>query len=316
MGKFRNLGINTVIKHTDEKSLKTYISALNRLNVEWVRLEFNYYDPLPDSLMSDFVSMLESSGIRILGLLTGLVPGNLVNCIVPSIRFKSPLDTIEHYKEFCVKHADMYRNKISHWEIWNESNTLRFWIRKPNAAEYTQLVKETVSAMRPKVSEGTKFVFGGLMGDDVHVYAPFQKINFIQECADLGIDDYIDIYSFHPYIPACYVSRKPKEHYITGIKESAETYLKKYSHLKKPQWISEIGVCPLWTSVGEEKIGEIYAELYRHYNALDIPMFLWTLTDFKGKEYSRFNPETAFGLLDWDLNEKPVFTSLLKNLAQ
>ena len=42
------------------------------------------------------------------------------------------------------------------------------------------------------------------MGDDLRVIAPFQRINYIQECIDAGIDKYIDIYNFHPYDPICY----------------------------------------------------------------------------------------------------------------
>ena len=44
--KLPGLGINVVIKHPYESSLRTYIHYLNELRVEKVRLEFNYYEPI------------------------------------------------------------------------------------------------------------------------------------------------------------------------------------------------------------------------------------------------------------------------------
>ena len=101
--KFPGLGINVVLKHQDENSLKTYIHYLQELRVEWVRLEFNYYEIIPDSVMDFFVEELRRANIKILGLLTGLVPGNFINCMIPSLRFRSPFDTMDHYKTLSKK---------------------------------------------------------------------------------------------------------------------------------------------------------------------------------------------------------------------
>lgn len=62
--------------------------------------------------MDFFVEELRNADIKILGLLTGLVPGNFINCMIPSLRFKSPIDTLDDYKAFCEKNAERYKNTL------------------------------------------------------------------------------------------------------------------------------------------------------------------------------------------------------------
>ncbi|HMV45408.1 MAG TPA: hypothetical protein PK079_22285 [Leptospiraceae bacterium] len=313
--KFPGLGINVVLKHTDESSMKTYIHYLKELRVEWVRLEFNYYDALPDSVMDFFVEELRKADIKILGLLTGLVPGNFINCMIPSLRFKSPIDTLEDYKEFCEKLGTRYIKQITSWEIWNEPNTLRFWIRNPDPIEYVQLAASTAPILK-RINSKNKIVFGGLMGDDLRVVAPFQKINFIQECIDGGIDPYIDVYNFHPYDPICYFAKKPANVYFPTIAGVIDSFLHKYRAVRKPFIISEIGVCPLWLKITQTEIGQLYKEIYLHSISKRVDCYFWVLTDFKGPEYSRWNPETAFGLVTWDLKEKEMYKSFVTEMKK
>ncbi|MBP7283012.1 MAG: hypothetical protein KBA66_15620 [Leptospiraceae bacterium] len=313
--KFPGLGINVVLKHQDENSLKTYIHYLQELRVEWVRLEFNYYEIIPDSVMDFFVEELRRANIKILGLLTGLVPGNFINCMIPSLRFRSPFDTMDHYKTFCERNAERYKTQITHWEIWNEPNTLRFWVRNPEPIEYVELVAAAAPIIK-KINPKNKTIFGGLMGDDIRVVAPFQRINYMQECIDQGIDKYIDIYNFHPYDPICYFAKKPANIYFPTIAGIIDTVLHKYRAVEKPFIISEIGVCPLWLKITQTEIGQLYKEIYLHSLSKRIDCYFWVLTDFKGADYSRWNPETAFGLIDWELKEKEMYKSFVTELKK
>ncbi len=313
--KFPGLGINVVLKHQDENSLRTYIHYLQELRVEWVRLEFNYYEIIPDTVMDFFVEELRKADIKILGLLTGLVPGNFINCMIPSLRFKSPIDTLDDYKAFCEKNAERYKKHITTWEIWNEPNTLRFWIRNPEPIEYVQLAA-AVAPIIKKINPKNKTVFAGLMGDDLRVIAPFQRINYIQDCIDAGIDKYIDIYNFHPYDPICYFAKKPANVYFPTIAGVIDSFMHKYRAIRKPFIISEIGVCPLWLKITQTEIGALYKEIYLHSISKRIDCYFWVLTDFKGPEYSRWNPETAFGLIDWDLKEKEMYKSFVTEMKK
>lgn len=304
------LGINVVMKHGDQLSLSKYIESLKVLGVEWIRLEFNFYQPMDSSLMDFFISESHKSGIKILGLLTGLVPGTLINCVYPKLTFKNPLDVLDNYHSFVESNVRKYKSQIQYWEIWNEANTLRFWINTPNPQNYVKLVSTTTPIIK-KIAPNSSIVLGGLMSDDLHTYAPLQKIHFLRKCLDQGIDDYIDIYNFHPYIPSCYFSGKGYNFYLVEIKKAIDGYLNFYSDIKKPHWISEFGICPLWVKLSLNEIGRLYKEIYEYSRQRNLNFFLWTLTDFKDPEYSKWNPETAFGMLDFELNPKESFHSFL-----
>ncbi len=306
------LGINVVLKHLDRTSLNKYIESLQIMGAEWIRLELNFYSPLPKDVLDYFLNEINKTGIKVLGLLTGLVPGTLMNCIYPALKYRNPMDDIDNYLEFVRNHVTKYKSTIQYWEIWNEANTLRFWINKPNPKSYFNLVKETSPLIR-SISPNSTILLGGIMSNDLKSYAPFQKVHFVRECLDLGIDEYIDIYNFHPYIPSCYYSMKDIEYYKKEIKIAIEGYLKEYSEITKPNWISEFGICPLWVKLSLSEIGILYKEFYEFSRQREIPFFIWTLTDFKDLEYSKFNPETAFGLFDYDLNPKESAKSFIKS---
>lgn len=311
INQLRNLGMNIVIKHKDKKSVSQYVEHLNQLRVEWVRLEFNFYEPESDELNDFLIQELNRSNIKILGLLTGLVPGNFITSLMPSVYFVPPTDLLEKYLRFCEYYTRRYVDTIHHWEIWNEENTVRFWIHNPNPDEYLTMVKEASNVIR-NTNPSNKIVMGAIMGDDVTRFAPFQYMGFLQACVDRGIDEYIDIYNFHPYIPSCYVSRKEQEYYLPALVKAIEGFIAKYSFLNKPFWITEIGICPRWVKVSQEEIGKIYKDLYLYSLSKNIPIFFWVLTDFeKGEFYSRWNPEIHFGFLDFELKEKPLYTSFL-----
>lgn len=308
------LGINVVMKHNDKQSLSRYIDSLRELGVEWIRLEFNFYQPSDPELMDFLVSETHKNGIKILGLLTGLVPGTLVNCIYPKLKFKNPLDDLDNYHSFVEYNVIRYKSQIQYWEIWNEANTLRFWVRIPNPSDYVKLVSSIAPKIK-KISPNSSIVLGGLMSDDLHSYAPFQKIHFLRNCLDQGIDDFIDIYNFHPYIPSCYYSGKKYEFYASEIKKAIDGYLNFYSEIKKPHWISEFGVCPLWVKLSLSEIGKLYKEIYEYSRQRNMNFFLWTLTDFKDPEYSKWNPETAFGMLDFELNPKESYLTFQRTFG-
>jgi hypothetical protein len=308
------LGINLVPKHKDKNSIDSYIRHIKELRMDWVRLEFNFYSPEEDEVMDYLIERLYNENISILGLLTGLVPGNLMNCIIPSLKFQNPLDVLEKYSYFCSQIVQRYSQKISHWEIWNEPNTLRFWIKKPDSKEYTELVKNIAPVIK-KIQPEAKIILGGIMGDDRNRSVPFQEIKFLDACLELGIDDYIDVYSFHPYVMDCYFSFKSKKSYIPLITEAIFNFTHTYSRIKKPFWVTEIAICPKWVKVTEEDIGEIYSKLYEFCLSRKMNCFFWVLTDFKGPEYSSANPETSFGFLDWELNPKPLYKSFIQKIG-
>lgn len=302
----QSLGMNLVLKHPEQ--IQKYIHSLKKLSCGWVRLEFNFFAPETDAILDTVLDELEKAEIQVLGLLTGLVPGNMVNSIIPSLNFQNPLDSgLDEYLRFCQYYGERYRGRIRHWEIWNEQNTIRFWIRKPAAKEYMEMI-QAVSPLMRSIDNQNQIVMGAIMGDDIHKFAPFQEMYFLRQCLELGIDEWVDIYNFHPYVPSCYVSLQPKEYYVPAIREMIENFCQEYDEIKKPIWITEFGICPKWVKISQKEIGEIYYELLNLAESLAMKFFLWVLTDFPATvDYSWANPELYFGLLDQELQEKEMF---------
>jgi hypothetical protein len=85
--------------------------------------------------------------------------------------------------------TEHYRDRIRHWEIWNEPNLL--WSpRGPSAVAYTELVKQTSPVIRASIPNAV--VIGGALGDTDHV-------SFLQSCLEAGMADDVDRVSVHLY---------------------------------------------------------------------------------------------------------------------
>jgi hypothetical protein len=94
--------------------------------------------------------------------------------------------------------ADHFRDRVQHWEIWNEPNIRGFWKPKePRAADYLELVKMTVPEIRCRVPDAV--IIGGALAGMPRKY--------LAECMDLGLGDHVDKISYHPYRPV------PEENY-------------------------------------------------------------------------------------------------------
>lgn len=96
---------------------------------------------------------------------------------------------IEYWKEFAGRLIERYKTKVSHWELWNEPNTIWFWKPKPKAEKYVALMKEFYTLLK-ELDPKAKITGGSLARLDL-VYA--------DSLFQLGIGKYIDAISYHPY---------------------------------------------------------------------------------------------------------------------
>ncbi|MGC9344085.1 MAG: hypothetical protein ACP5E3_15385 [Bacteroidales bacterium] len=105
--------------------------------------------------------------------------------------FLSPVsdEQLKAWSVYASNVISRYKNQIDYWEIWNEANTIWFWKPEPNAEEYINLVKFTRKII-DELDPGSTVIGGGVARLDVP---------FAEKCFQLGIADYINVFSFHPY---------------------------------------------------------------------------------------------------------------------
>lgn len=83
-----------------------------------------------------------------------------------------------------------FKNRISHYEVWNEPNHPHFWSpEKPSAEQYAKLVIITSQAVKKEFPEA--IIIGGAM-------AGFD-FEFAESVLLAGAGKYIDKYTYHPY---------------------------------------------------------------------------------------------------------------------
>lgn len=86
--------------------------------------------------------------------------------------------------------ADRYRDRVRHWEIWNEPNHTSFWRpSRPDPADYLRLVRMTAPVIREQVPDAV--LIGGAMAGIGR--------EFFRGCIEAGLGALIDRFSYHPY---------------------------------------------------------------------------------------------------------------------
>jgi len=101
-------------------------------------------------------------------------------------------EAMEGWVRYTQAIAEHFRDRVRHWEIWNEPNISGFWKpNKPSAADYVKLVKQTAPEIRKRV-DGAVIVGGALAG---------MPTKYLEQCMEAGMGDYVDRISYHPYRP-------------------------------------------------------------------------------------------------------------------
>ncbi|MFH1847980.1 MAG: endo-1,4-beta-xylanase, partial [Candidatus Omnitrophota bacterium] len=71
-------------------------------------------------------------------------------------------EAIKNWVNFVAKAVARYKDKIKHWEVWNEPDFDGFW--KPTSADnYVKLLKATYATAKA-VDPDCRIILGGLMG--------------------------------------------------------------------------------------------------------------------------------------------------------
>jgi len=99
---------------------------------------------------------------------------------------------MEAWKNYTGKIVDHFRDRVRHYEIWNEPNNNWFWKPgKADAAGYVKLVEQTSAIIRQRLPNAV--IIGGAFAGI--------PMDYIKKCLDAGLARHIDKLSYHPYRP-------------------------------------------------------------------------------------------------------------------
>ncbi len=176
-------------------------------------------------------------------------------------------EALAAWKKFVVALTKRYKNKISHYEIWNEPNLGGFWKPgKTDPQKYVQLVRETAPLIRQNAPDAV--IVGGVVSR-----LPF---TYIKALFEEGLGKLIDIFSFHPYttIPESYTDRiVALRKLVKRYNPSIEIWQGENGFASEPNSTGFVGEGP-WTENIQAKI--MLRRLLTDCS-LDLPMSLWFL---------------------------------------
>jgi hypothetical protein len=208
-----------------------------------------------------------------------------------------PPSSLADYAAAFQKLVQLYGDRVSTWEVWNEPNISRFWAPAPNAAAYTQLLQLSYAAIKGQQPAAT--VLGGsLAGAD---------LPFLDAMYAAGAAGYFDALALHPYSTgspdSCLDTQRSFRCGVPAVRS-----LMSYHGNPKPIWITEFG----WSTYGggngvSEATQRQYLEqaLAMVETWQDVPVATWyTLVDPEFN-YPGMPQEDYFGLYDGQHRPKP-----------
>jgi hypothetical protein len=95
-----------------------------------------------------------------------------------------------NYVRAVVRH---FRDRVTHYEVWNEPDLLSFWKKGPRAKDYVDLVRITAQPLREEQPDAK--LIGGAIAWGMTPWS----IKFLEDCMKAGLHELVDIVSYHGY---------------------------------------------------------------------------------------------------------------------
>jgi hypothetical protein len=86
-----------------------------------------------------------------------------------------------------------FRDRITHYEVWNEPDLTPFWKPMPRATDYVDLVR--LSALPLREQQPDAKIIGGAIAWGMTPWS----IKFFEDCMKAGLHELVDIISYHGY---------------------------------------------------------------------------------------------------------------------
>jgi hypothetical protein len=210
--------------------------------------------------------------------------------------FNYPPDNVSDWENFVRITVNRYKNKVKYWNIWNEPNSLDFFVRSKD------MFVEKIFLPAARVIRGadpSAFIVGpGL----AHLNSLNAEWYFWMKFILTQCGDYIDIVSHHIY-------KNEGVYYIYELLEvgepllpSVQSIIEETGHGSKPFWITETG----WNTAefSESVQAERYLEMLQRQREKRYPdkIFFYEIIDDPSPGID------PWGILRSDRSEKPAYS--------
>ncbi|NLF73992.1 MAG: hypothetical protein GX575_33720 [Candidatus Anammoximicrobium sp.] len=213
-----------IMKGQENAFVPRNLELMRQADLAWVRCDF-YWDTVenpPGTWHFDHIEKVldqtEARGLKLLVILGYTVPWARPVCDDPEPWLEYVRRTVSHFKD-----------RVKHWEIWNEQNLKHFWVADPDPKAYAQFLKITYETIK-KIDPAAVVVYGGLAG------VPF---DYYEKTLQAGAGRYLDVMNIHPYRGGLSTAQEIRR-FLSDLRRFHDLTVK-YCGEDKPLWITEMG---------------------------------------------------------------------------
>lgn len=298
-------------KYASPEDLEKVMALMKEAGVGWVRMDFLWDEIEPEQGKFDFgkydniVDLLHKYGINVLGVL-----GYSATWAAACQKWNSPPEDISLFVNFAKEVISRYKDKVKHWEIWNEPDSATYWELQDGLKTYCGLLKEVYLAAK-KIDPGCKILNGGLASG----------LASVNKLYDNACGSYFDILNIHIFETPLYRNSIKA---VSAYPKLCHKIMTRNGDGQKKIWVTEIG-CPgvksglkvnnWWMGKNPSErqqadwVKKVYAELLKDRNVEEV---FWAF--FRDTKEHWSNGTDYFGLVRWDYSQKPSFKAYQKSV--
>jgi len=221
-----------------------------------------------------------------------------------------PPKDLKDWENFVQTVVRRYKNRIHHWEIWNEQNGVDFYRPIPNPKEYTELLKTAYETIK-KEDPSALVLLGGLQMNGVipSPWSPVKVPNYLEDLYKNGAKPYFDICNIHPYV----LPDEGAEYMMNMIKDTFKV-MEKYGDAQKPVWITEVGAGINEKDTAEDQATLLFDTFRVTRKEPRIHRVYWFL--LRDTEENILGPEETMGIVTRKFEKRPAFFAYLRSVNE
>jgi hypothetical protein len=297
-------------KYPGPEAVERAVKMMREAGVGFVRVDFLWDDIEPQPGVFNFekydriVEITARHGIKVLGILDYVAAW-----ASPDGKWNAAPDT-QLFVNYAAKVISRYKDKVKHWEVWNEPDSSVYWEPQDGMKRYCVFLKEVYIAAKA-IDPQCVVLNGGLA----------HGLSSVNRLYDNGAAKYFDIMNVH------YFASPLHKGTLKGVERFPQLVYKimcRNGDAAKKIWVTETG-CPgvkrglkvnyWWLGKNPDEATQakwvegVYSALLKSPN---VEKVFWAF--FRDTSGHWNNGVDYFGLVRWDFSPKPAYAAF-KNLS-